>query len=187
MPSPTTPLSGSQTFTHLRVRAWLAAGPCSLFDMVCLLTRLHRAADFRVNVQKAHPRAVKAAQQQNAPAWPGCADQDGLTDPDGGPVQFVLKSILDVHEGPVIQANARFTCSGCGMNWCTEDDGQETTFHCVNILTGEIVSLADDDQTELDLRRIHPQRSPASGTLPESARRQGGSQGSLYSRGRRQR
>jgi hypothetical protein len=30
-----------------------------------------------------------------------------LTDPDGGPVQFVLKSILDVDEGPVIQANAR--------------------------------------------------------------------------------
>ena len=27
-----------------------------------------------------------------------------LTDPDGGPVQFVLKSILDVDEGPVIQA-----------------------------------------------------------------------------------
>jgi hypothetical protein len=30
-----------------------------------------------------------------------------LTDADGGPVQFVLKSILDVDEGPVIQANAR--------------------------------------------------------------------------------
>jgi hypothetical protein len=30
-----------------------------------------------------------------------------LTDPDGGPVTFVLKSILDVDEGPVIQANAR--------------------------------------------------------------------------------
>jgi hypothetical protein len=28
-----------------------------------------------------------------------------LTDADGGPVQFVLKSILDVDEGPVIQAN----------------------------------------------------------------------------------
>jgi hypothetical protein len=30
-----------------------------------------------------------------------------LTDPDGGPVMFVLKSILDVDEEPVIQANTR--------------------------------------------------------------------------------
>jgi hypothetical protein len=33
-----------------------------------------------------------------------------VTDADGGPVQFVLKSILDVDEGPVIQANANARC-----------------------------------------------------------------------------
>jgi hypothetical protein len=36
------------------------------------------------------------------------------------------------------------------MTWWAEDDAQDTTFHCVNILTGEFVSLADEDQTGVD-------------------------------------
>jgi hypothetical protein len=36
------------------------------------------------------------------------------------------------------------------MTWWTEDEAQETIFRCVDLLTGEVVSLADEDQTEVE-------------------------------------